>query len=348
MQAFAYTRPPAVGQLAQELQLIDCPQPVPGTQQLLVRMHASCINIDDIHIAEGTFFGGMYRSRASIDQPAIPGVDVAGTVAGLGAQVKGVAIGDPVLGFLMPQAGSGSWAEYCCLDAMLSVPIPDGYTWQEAAACGIGGKTAADAVCAARRSSGQTCVVVGATGGIGSIIVQVLACQGVRVVAVCSGTNAALAASLGADTVVDYTRGPFSSQLPQMSIDAVIDCVGGRDTERQARTVLGAAGRFVTLCGPEQYVGESRLGRTGVARMMAYVVWRTLWSRIRGPRYVLGGMGRSLAPLRDLVLANGIRPPIDRIVPFGLTAMRDASAHVRSHSARGKVVIAITDDETDG
>lgn len=343
MKALAYTRPLGVGELQQELQLLDLPVPEPGQRELLVRMRASTINIDDMHIAEGTFFGGLYPSRASHEQPSIPGVDVAGTVEKIGPGVSGFAVGDAVLGFLMPKAGNGAWAQYCCAPARSMLKKPDGYSFEDAAACAIGGKTGACAVRSARLRAGQTAVVVGATGGIGSIIVQVLHLQGVRVIAVCSNASAALAGSLGADTVVDYTRGPFGEQLAGTAVDAVIDCVGGRTTEAQGMAILTKRGRFVTLVGPQQYVGETRTGMRGVAGMIVYVLRRALATSLSGPRYVLGGIGSSLAPLQELVLDNGICPPVDRELPFEAGAVREGVAHVASHRAKGKVIIRIAD-----
>lgn len=344
MKALAYTRPLGVGELQQELQLLDLPVPEPGRGEVLVRMRASTINIDDLHIAEGTFFGGIAPSRASREKPSIPGVDVAGIVEKTGPGVRGFAIGDAVLGFLMPKAGNGAWAQYCCAPAKSLLKKPDGYSFEDAAACAIGGKTGACAVRSAHLNAGQTAVVVGATGGIGSIVVQVLHRQGVRVIAVCSGAGAALAGSLGADVVVDYTRGPFDEQLAGTPVDAVVDCVGGRAIESRGMAILTRRGRFVTLVGPQQYVGETRTGMRGVAGMIWYVLRRALATSLSGPRYVLAGIGSSLAPLQELVLANDIRPPVDRELPFDAGAVRQGVAHVASHRAKGKVIIRIADE----
>ena len=190
---------------------------------------------------------------------------------------------------------------------------------------------------------GQTAIVVGASGGIGSIIVQILAGQGVRVIGVCSGRNAALVGSLGADTIVDYTRGPYGEQL-SLKADVVIDCVGGRDVEQQGHAcALKKQGRFVTLVGPHRFIGETFIGMSGILVMAGYIIRKILLSKLSGPRYILAGAGSSLAPLEKLVLNNGIKAPIDREVPLERDAVREAVAHVRSHRASGKVVITIAD-----
>ena len=342
MKALAFTRPLGIGELQKELQMVDVPVPEPEKGRLLVRMRASSINIDDIHFAEGTFFGGLRPSRASAGSPSIPGVDVSGTVEKVGPGVSGFAEGDEVLGILMPK-GKGTWAEYCCVPAASALKKPAGYSFEEAAACCIGGKTAANAVTSAGLSDGQTAVVVGASGGIGSIIVQVLCRRGVRVIAVCSGKNAALAGSLGADTVVDYTRGPFGRQLEGTTVDAVIDCVGGRETEAEGFRILAKSGRFVTLVGPRQYVGDVRTGRAGVMGMLWYVGRRALVTALSGPRYVMAGIGSSLVPLQELVLDNGISPPVDRQLDFEAEAVREGVAYVAGHRAKGKVIIRIAE-----
>ena len=344
MKALCYTRPLEIGELEASLDMHEVDVPEPAQGQLLVRMRATSINIDDIHIAEGTFFGGLGKSRASAEKPVTPGVDVAGIVEKVGSGATVVQVGDAVVGILGPKAGRGAWAEYCCLSAAMAVKKPEGYSFGEAAACAVAGKTAANAVGSAALQPGQTAVVVGASGGIGSTIVQILACGGVRVTGVCSGRNAALVGSLGAETIVDYTLGPFGEQLAGQKFDVVIDCVGGRDTERQALLVLKKTGRFVTLVGPHRFVGETRIGMPGILGMIGYVVRRVMLSKLSGPRYILAGVGNSLEPMEKLVLNNNIRASIDREVPFERDAVREGVAHVRSHRASGKVVIKIARD----
>ena len=91
MKALCYTKPLGIGELEAALEMHEVGVPEPAKGQLLVRMHASSINIDDIHIAEGTFLGGMSKSKASLEQPSTPGVDVAGIVEKIGPGVTGFA-----------------------------------------------------------------------------------------------------------------------------------------------------------------------------------------------------------------------------------------------------------------
>jgi NADPH:quinone reductase-like Zn-dependent oxidoreductase len=340
MKALGYNRPLEIGEFKTALTMLDLTVPEPAEQELLVQVKASSINIDDIHFAEGTFFGGLYPSRASADKPTVAGVDVAGTIIKVGPGVTDFKAGDDVLGFTMPGSSQGAWAEYCCLKAKLALHKPAGYSFAEAAACAIGGKTAASAVVCAAPSAGDHAAVLGASGGIGSIVVQILARQGVRITGICSAANRELVLGLGATEVVDYAKGPLSVQMKDSRMDVVIDCVGGRDTEAQAVRILKKTGRFVTLCGPEKYIGERRIGKTGIAAMLGYVLWRYL-SKISGPRYIMGGIGSSLEPLQNLVLNNTIKPPIDRRLPFSDAAVREGLAYIGTHRAKGKITIDI-------
>lgn len=340
MKALGFKRQLEIGELKNELTTLELPTPEPDPKQLLVKIHATCINIDDIHSAEGTFLGGFLPFKATEDNPCICGVDVAGTVEKVGDQVIGFKPGDEVMGYSMP-SGHGTWAEYCCVSEKLTLKKPSDYTFEEAAACAIGGKTAANGVISAAVTQGQTCLVIGASGGIGTLIVQILKAQGAVVTGVCSSRNIELVKSIGAEKVIDYTKGPFEEQLKEIKFDRVIDCIGGRDTEAQAIKILKKNGKFVTLCGPDKYIGETRNGKWGMIKMFSYISLRALLSMIIGPRYIMAGIGSSPAPIQSLILKNSIKPVIDRKLSLDNNSVKDGIAYVASHRSRGKVVISV-------
>jgi len=344
MKALGFKKILEVGELKKELILLEAPVPDPEPAQILVKIHATCINIDDIHGAEGTFLGGVLPLKASEDNPFIPGVDVAGTVIKTGEQVTGFKPGDEVMGYLPPK-GKGSWTEHGCLNSKSVLKKPVEYSFAEAAACGIGGKTAANAVMSASVSEGQTCLVIGASGGIGTLIIQILSKLGTKITGVCSSSNAELVRSLGAENIIDYTRAPFEKQVEGRPFDRVIDCVGGKDTEAQALKILKKNGRFVTLCGPHKYIGDTNVGKWGMTKMMTYVAWKALLSMIIGPRYIMAGMSSSINPIQQYILNNSIKPTLDRILPFEEDKIREGIAYVESHRARGKVIISIIPEE---
>ncbi len=340
MKALGFNRPLEIGELKNELTLLEVPVPEPQPKQLLIKIHASCINIDDIHAAEGTFLGGLLPFKASKENPCIPGVDVAGTVVKTGKDVSVFKEGDEVLGFLMPK-GNGSWAEYCCIPEKTALKKPSGYTFEEAAACAIGGKTAANGVMSAAVSKGQSCLVIGASGGIGTLIVQILNTKGASVTGVCSSRNVELVKSIGAEKVIDYTKGPFEKQLKEIKFDRVIDCIGGKDTEAQAMKILKKNGRFVTLCGPDKYIGETRNSKWEIFKMFSYISLRAFISMLIRPRYIMAGIGSSPEPIENLILKNSIKPPIDQKLYLDEKSVRDGITYVASHRARGKVVISV-------
>lgn len=345
MKALGFNRQLEIGELKNALTLMEVPIPEPGPEEIQVKIHASCINIDDIHMAEGTFLGGVLPVKASEENPKICGVDVAGIVQKTGEKVTDFKPGDAVFGYSPPK-GHGAWAQYTCIPQKNTLNKPPEYSFEEAAACAIGGKTASNAVMSSGDVSEKTCLVIGASGGIGAIIVQILKKSGAVVTGVCSGKNQDLVLSLGADDVIDYTRGPFEQQVKGRRFDRVIDCIGGKETERAGIQVLKKNGRFVTLCGPDKYIGETRSSTWDMVKMFSYVSWRAFSSLVLGPRYIMAGMSSTPQPVKDHILAHAIKPPIDRIIPFDEKSVREGLAYVASHRARGKVVISVIPSDT--
>ena len=345
MKALGITKLLDIGELKTALTRLEVPVPAPGPAEIQVKIHAACINIDDIHMAEGTFLGGVLPVKASTKKPKVCGVDAAGIVEKIGDKVTAFKPGDAVFGYCPPK-GPGTWAEYTCIPQPQALKKPADYTFEAAAACAIGGKTAANAVMSAGNVSGKSCMVIGASGGIGAIILQILKKCGAHVTGVCSGRNHELVLSLGADTVIDYTQGSLADQAEGKAFDRVIDCIGGKDTEKQALKVLKRNGRFVTLCGPDKYIGDTRSGTWGMIKMMTYVSWRAFASLARGPRYIMAGISSTPEPVKDYILAHAIKPPIDRVLSFDENSVREGVAYVASHRARGKVVISVIPTDT--
>ncbi|MCA9707251.1 MAG: NAD(P)-dependent alcohol dehydrogenase [Myxococcales bacterium] len=348
MRALAVRRRPGVGELAGCLESIEVPIPEPGPKEVRVRVCACSINIDDQHLAERTMLGGLPIGPKPTEQrPYVPGADLAGVVEAVGGRVEGLAVGDAVFGIANPIRGKGAWAQYCCTQGRSLHRVPEGWSLVEAAACGLSSTVACAAIAGAGPIEGRTCVVVGASGGIGGLLTQILDAAGAEVVGVCSGRNAELVRALGARRVLDYTQGAFGDALVADGTEVayVFDFVGGRDVEAQARRILPRSGRFVTIVGPERFVGETRLGWTRIARMLGYTLWRMLASRTRGPRYVFAGpLAPPWAEIERLVLEPEIRPTIDREVTFEVDAVAEAIRYVASHRARGKVVIRVADE----
>jgi NADPH:quinone reductase-like Zn-dependent oxidoreductase len=221
-------------------------------------------------------------------------------------------------------------------------------SFDSAAACGISGLVAFSAIRALKLRDGLRIVVVGATGGIGGMAVQLAVRAGVEVFGVCGASSLEHARQLGCSVVADYKSGPWDRALAIKGagkIDRVLDAVGGGDVEAAARRVLDPHGIFVTVVGPERFIGDRPLSWTGILAVLARAGYRIVSSRIRGPRYILTGPslagGKGLGDVAQAAAA-GVLPPVDSIVPFEFEAMREALRRAAAHKNKGRIVIQMT------
>ncbi|MET8082151.1 NADP-dependent oxidoreductase [Streptomyces sp. NPDC005303] len=212
---------PAVGE-------VDTPRPEAG--ELLVKVAASSVNGFDVAVAAG-YLQGMMEHRF----PLVLGGDFAGTVEALGAGVEGFAVGDAVFGVVTkPFLGAGSLAEYVTVSAGYRVvPIPEGLAVADAGALGVAGATAVDSLNAVALTEGQTVLISGAGGGVGSLAVQLAAARGAKVIATARpGAQTDFVTGLtGTDAevhVVDFT-GDLQAQVRAIApdgVDAVLHLAG--------------------------------------------------------------------------------------------------------------------------
>lgn len=327
--------------------MLEIERPAPRPQEVLIQVRASSINIDDIHMAEGTFYGGLPISpRPRPDKPVIPGVDVAGTVIATGRNVRTIQVGDAVFGMHMPFRRNGAWAQFCAVDEHWVTKKPENISFETAAACGVSGLVALSGVKALHPAKGMRILIVGVTGGIGAIAVQMAKRIGADVIGVCGSNNVDRAYQLGCSLVLDYRKEPWDKALQSRGItpDGVLDLVGGSDTERMGQQVLKRDGIFATVVGPERFIGDRPLGWTGVLATLARVGYRMISSQVRGPRYVLTGPG--LGSGKDLVevasaVSAGVLPVIDSTVPLELQPMREALIKAKAHRNNGRIVVQI-------
>ncbi len=346
VRALELFRRPPPGGIAEAIEIADAVEPKPQDREVIVRVMASTINIDDIHVAEGTFYGGIpIGARPKPNRPVTPGSDVAGIVTRVGKSVRSLRVGDAVFGVKTPFSPRGAWAEVCAVDERWLTQKPENVTFETSAACGVAGLVALSALEAAKLRTGMNVVIVGASGGIGGMAVQLAARAGARVIGVCGPAHAERAYRLGCALVLDYHLGPWDRSLRAQDgsrIDCVLDMVGGRDVEAAAERTLGREGVFVSVVGPERFIGDRALGWPGVLAALGRVAYRIVRSRIRGPRYVLAGPsaggGKALAEVAEAA-ATGVVPPIDSVVPFELEAMRRALRRAAEHKNGGRIVI---------
>jgi NADPH:quinone reductase-like Zn-dependent oxidoreductase len=219
--------------------------PEAGPDDVLVRVHAAALNPADWHIVRGDplvarLMGvGLTRPKARV-----AGIDAAGVVEAVGANVRWLRSGEEVLGFCR-----GAFAEYACAAADLVVPKPASLTFAQAAAVPIAATTALRGIRdVGEVTAGQRVLVNGAGGGVGSYAVQIAAALGAEVTGVCSTRNVELVRSIGAAHVIDYTTDDFTGGRARYEV--ILDNVSSLPLARLrgALTPKGSAANFVIGC----------------------------------------------------------------------------------------------------
>ncbi|MER6796467.1 NADPH:quinone oxidoreductase family protein, partial [Amycolatopsis mediterranei] len=221
------------------ISVAELDEPEPGTGEVLVRVHAAAVNYPDVLIAANHY-------QVSAPLPFTPGSEFAGVVTALGAGVTGPAVGSPVAGAVL----SGAFAEQVVAPVEALRPIPDGLDMVHAAAFHVTYTTAYHAlVTIGGATAGEWVAVLGASGGVGSAVVDVATRLGLHVVAAASSEQRlAVARKLGAEAGIDYLREDLKTRIRELTGGAhlVIDPVGGDHAEAALRA-LRRAGRFVTV-----------------------------------------------------------------------------------------------------
>jgi len=309
------------------LELANLPKPTPGENEVLIRVRAAGLNPFDWHVMRGTpwflrLFTGLWKPKS-----IRLGVDVAGTVVGLGQGVTEFRLGDEVFG-----AADGALAEYVCGQVSGLVSRPEDVSSEAAAAVPIAGLTALQALRdKGLLKPGQRVLINGAAGGVGTFAVQIAKWKGAHVSGVCSARNKELVRSIGADRAIDYTGEDFAAESERY--DVIFDLVGNRPLA-DFRKVLKADGAFIGCGGggPETPAGQLLIG---MLKQMV-VGWFTKQKLVG----VLAKRSKAdLNVLREL-LGNGlIKPVIDRT--YTLAEVPDAIRYLEGGHARGKVVIQV-------
>ncbi len=346
MKAFGITNKPKSGELTNYIQLLDIPEPCIKDNELLIKVHATSVNIDDIRIAEGTVAGGVpIGPKPTPYLPVVPGMDVSGIIIKVGSKVTNFRIGDEVFGVCDARNRNGAWAEYCCANEGHILLKPKEWSFEEAAGVGVVAGVACFSVNAAKVKKGHRCLVIGASGGIGSLIVRLLCSRNAEVTGVCSTKNIEHVLKLGAKRVFDYTKENFATVLiadKSLPFDSVFDCIGGSDSERDSLKILDKKGTFVTSVGPVYFNGDKKLGIFKLLQFFVYIFYRMLLSNIKGPRYILAGpTKKTYQNLVPELVKKKILPAIDYRVTLDIMTIKEAIKYISSHHAKGKVILTI-------
>lgn len=309
------------------------PRPVYGTRpvprarrgEVLVEVYASSMNPIDWK------FPAMVR--AYWPGPMTLGRDVVGRVVEVGAGVAEWSVGDAVFGTKV-WSYRGSFAEYVAIAADHVARPPGRLSIDEVAALPLAGLTALQGLRHLGLTSGKQLVVVGASGGVGHLVVQLASAAGIEVIAVCSGRNAEFVRSLGAFSVIDYTTTGIVDSLAGAGIDGVFDTTGAQSL-RSCAPFLSADARLVTTVVENRQVGieiARSMLRRGGQRQTAR------WIALRCDRADLD----ELARLAD---AGTVHPHVE--TEFPLADIADAIAANRAGRTRGKLVIRVAPEEGD-
>jgi NADPH:quinone reductase-like Zn-dependent oxidoreductase len=270
----------------------------------------------------------MLRAVLWLKFPVILGGDVAGVVEEVGPSVAGFRVGDPVFALLMPKPhGSGGYAEFAVATESAVAAKPDSLSFEEAAAIPIAGLTALQALRdLGRLSAGQSVLINGASGGVGSFGVQIARAMGASVTAVCGPSNVDFVRGLGADRVIDYSREDFTRR-PE-SYDVVFDAVAKSSFGACAR-ILGPSGVYITTLPSPGVLFWN------VVRPLA----RLVGQRTRAHFIMVKASGADLAYLGRLADERKLKPVIDRMFP--LEQAKEAHDVAETERTRGKIVLRV-------
>lgn len=291
------------------LQLREIEKPAPKRDEVLIRMRATAVTSSDCIVRGFKIHGRMSipaRVMLGITRPrhSVIGMVVAGEIEAVGKDVRSFKAGDQVFGF--EGFAFGAYAEYKCMRASgILAPKPANLSYEEAAAIPYGGLLALHFLTRGRVASAQRVLVYGASGAAGTSAVQLAKHFGAEVTGVCGPTNLELVRSLGADAVIDYTKGDFTKMAG--GYDLVLVAVGNRvhpPSEADCKELLAPGSAYVSV---DQEGWSQRL--------------------------------EELTLLKQLAEAGTLKPVIDRAYP--LEQMVEAHRYVDQGHKKGNVVITV-------
>jgi NADPH:quinone reductase-like Zn-dependent oxidoreductase len=313
---------------ADVLELREIERPDVGENDVLVRVRAAGSGPDVWHIMTGQPY--MARAALGFRRPKVRvrGWDVAGTVEAVGVSVTDFRPGDEVMGV----AEGGSFAEYAVTSPDKLVPKPANLSFEQAAALPISGVTALQALRdKAHVQPGQTVLVIGAGGGVGTLAVQVAKAFGAHASGVASSSKLDLVRSIGADDVIDYTREDFTDG--SMKWDVIVDTAGRRPL-RQLRRALTPKGTLVVVGGDGggRWTGGFFRGMLRGPLVSPFVGQKLMGLNSKVSREDLQGVA-------ELAGAGKLTPVIGHT--YALSETPEAIRELEAGHAAGKLVIAV-------
>lgn len=315
----------AIQDVEKPASLVTLPKPEVGSRDVLVAIRAASVNGFDVYQANG-YLRGVMEHRL----PTVIGRDLGGVVEALGADLTDLtdlAVGDEVFGFIpaTPPLEHGSYADWISAADLVLVRKPAGLGFDEAAALPLAGAAALDLLEAVDVGEGDTLLIVGATGGVGSLLVQLAAARGVIVTATARSDEEAFVRDLGAAETIDHTAGSVSDAIrtrhPE-GITALIDLVDQRDALTELGSVVRSGGRVATL-----------LGAADIDHFVARGVTAANVNATPTPQ--------KLGRLAALATSGELRVKIQAV--YSLDQVGEALAAFQ-HGTRGKIVLHVASD----
>jgi NADPH:quinone reductase-like Zn-dependent oxidoreductase len=306
------------------LYIEDVERPIPKEDEVLIRVRATTVSRTDCALRAAEPFFSRFITGVRRPRRRILGSDFAGDVVEAGTAVTEFKVGDRVFG-IKPWK-FGAHAEFICMQESAALAtMPDAAPFDEAAATCDGGILALNCLRPGKVRSGQSVLVYGASGAIGTAGVQLARALGARVTAVCGTKNLELMRSLGADAVIDYTEEDFTKN--GQTYDAVFDAVGKQSFAGSKRS-LKSGGVYLPTDGMRNLALAAWTARVGDRKVIFDLP----------PKFTK----KDVVLLKDLMEAGKFRAVIDRRYP--LDQVVDATRYVETHQKVGNVVLTVDSD----
>ena len=314
------------------LELREVTKPTPRENEVLIKVHASSVNFNNLANVTGEpflvrlFGGGLLKPNQNT-----PGNDIAGRVEAVGGNIKQFQPGDEVFGDII-QSGVGAFAEYVCVPENVLALKPANVTFEEAAVVPEAGLVALQALRdKGQIQKGQKVLIYGASGGIGTFAVQIAKYFGAEVTGVCSSRNLDMVRSIGADHVIDYTKEDFTQNGQRY--DLILATAGYRSIFDYKRA-LSLGGIYVST-------GGSMKGPKAMAQIFQALLLGPLLSMIGSQKLsaLILKPNKDLVFMKELIEAGKVKPVIDR--RYSLNEVPEALRYYAEGHTRGKVAITL-------
>ncbi|MCW6534758.1 quinone oxidoreductase family protein [Sphingomonas lycopersici] len=313
----------------ERLQPTDLPQPTPGPGEVLVKVAYAGVNPADWKAREGKL-----SRYFEYKFPFVLGFDLSGTVAAVGAGVEGVNPGDAVFGMSKQGQGeNGAYAEYCLAWPAMLAPLPPAMSAAEAAGLPVAGVTAyGGLVDAGALKAGQTVLINGGAGGVGSLAIQIARAVGARVAVTCGARNADYVRALGAERAIDYANEDVVAAVRDWTsgagVDLVLDAVGLDTLLPRATELVKSGGRFVEI---ETLISAASKEQVAAAAARGVTILSNMVAVMRQPEHLAG--------LAAMCAAGKVRAAPTEALPLADAA--EAHRRVESGQVRGKIVLEV-------